>query len=177
LNELETVFTNIDYFAERASNIELAKYKEILRSEHISSYDGSEQHAYFCAVPKSTFTCIGEAFPLLFIHCLYDFNDWEKHNSPYGDLDKKEWRKFLATGWIPDFLGISKDRTKIDCKIVREDEFSSSLFPVANELAKLAIQSPIQQVVRYGAIDAWNIHDYLIETKTEYIDFQYGTTA
>jgi hypothetical protein len=55
LDNLKEIFTNLDYLSECASNIALMEYKGIIRSE---------QGAYFCAVPKLSHTCIGEAFPL-----------------------------------------------------------------------------------------------------------------
>ena len=177
MDELERLFTNLDYFAKRASNIDLSEHSGIFRSKHIASDDNSEQRAYFCAVPKSNFICIGAAFPLLFIHCLHDFNEWEKNNTSHDVFDKTEWENELMTFWIPEFLGVSKGSTLAEYKTVKEDDFRSSWFSIANKIAELAILSPIKRIVRYGEINAWNIYNYLIETETEYIDFQYWTTA
>ena len=55
----------MEYLSECASNIELMEYTGIIRSERVSSKDSSEQGAYFCAVPKLNYTCIGEAFNLV----------------------------------------------------------------------------------------------------------------
>jgi len=157
--------------------MELIKYKGFFRSEHISSSGNSEQKAYFCAVPKSNFTCMGDAFPLLFIYCLYDFQEWDKYNTPCGDLDTAELKKILMEVWMPEFLGISQGSTGVGYKFVKEDEFRDNWFTITNRIAELAIQSPIQRIVRYGTVDAWHSYNFLIETQTEYIDFQYWTTA
>jgi len=172
---LDKMFTDLDYLAECASNIELAQYNGIIRSEHIGG--NYEQRAYFCAIPKSRFSCLSEALPLLFIYSLYDFEEWEKENHVLDNLDKTEWRNILRRIWIPEHFTLSKDCTKVEYKITNEDEFRSEWFPIVNEIADTAILSPIQQIVRYGLINAWNFYNYLIETETEYIDFQYWTSA
>ena len=176
-NGLEKIFNNLDYFAECASNIELAQYNGVIRSEHIASLDGSEQRAYFCAVPKSNFSCMGEAVPLLFIYNLYDSEEWEKDDTPPADLDKTEWKNILTRIWIPEYFAISKDCANIDYEITKEEDFRKDWFPIVNKIVERAILSPVQQIVRYGMIKAWNYYDYLIETETEYINFQYWTTA
>ncbi|WFR59308.1 hypothetical protein QA584_09535 [Anaerocolumna sp. AGMB13025] len=167
----------MEYLSECASNIELMEYNGIIRSERVASKDSSEQGAYFCAVPKLSYACIGEAFPLLLIHDLYDSQGWEKDKPPFNNFNKTEWKNLLRTIWIPEYLSLRKDDIKVEYKSVTEVEFCNDWLPITKQIAASAIQSSIQQIVRYGLIDAWNFSNYLIETKTEYIDFQFWTTA
>lgn len=177
MDKLEKLFTDLDYLSECASDIELTDYKKIIRSERIASQDSSEQGAYFCAVPKMNFKCIGDAFPFLFIHDLYDSQEWKKDKPPFNNFDKNEWKNLLRTIWIPECLSLRQERHKVEYKIVTVNEFYNDWLPIAKQISISAIRSPIRQIIRYGSIDAWNFSNYLLETKTEYIDFQFWTTA
>lgn len=175
MDELKKFFTDLDYLSECASDIELLEYIGLICSKRVTSKDNSEQGAYFCAVPKSNFTCIGDVFPLLFIHDLYDSEEWEKDKPAFTNCEKINWKNLLRTIWIPKYLSHGQD--KIEYKSATEVEFYNVSLPVSKLIATSAIHSPIQQIIRYGLIDAWNFSNYLLETQTEYIDFQFWTTA
>ncbi len=176
METLTELFNNPDILADYATQINLSASLEIIRSDRISSKDSSEQGGYFCAVSKKYFSSIGNAYPLLFIHDLYDSQEWDKNKPPFNNFNEKEWKTYLSSIWIPEYLAINETGQVLH-KTVYEADFRADWLQIANPLAELAFQSPIQTIIRYGMIEAWNFSDYLIETETEYIDFQYWTTA
>lgn len=172
LNILHRLFSNIDYFAECASEVNIKDYKNMIRSKQIFSHDSSEQGAYFCAVPKSHCNSFEMAISILFINSLYEFEEWNKEEKPFENFNKSEWKGYLKNIWIPEYFACY-DTLSIKYKQVNLIEG----LPIANEILDLAILSPILFIVRYGIIEAWNFFDYLVETETEYINFQSWTTA
>lgn len=169
---LYKLFSNIDYFAECASEVDIKDYKNIIRSNHIYSHDGSEQGACFCAVPKTHCDSLKMAVSILFINSLYEFQEWNKDKEPFDDFNKSDWKGYLKEFWIPEYFACH-DTFSIEYKQVNSVEG----LPIADKLLDLAISSPALLIIRYGMIEAWNFFDYLIETETEYIDFQSWTTA
>lgn len=169
---LNALFNNIDYFAECASEVDIRDYKNIIRSKKIYSHDSSEQGAYFCAVPKTNCDSFEMAVSILFIHSLYEFEEWMKDKEPFDNFSKSKWKGYLKELWIPDYFAC-RDTMSIKYEQVNSIEG----LPIADKLFDLAISSPALLIIRYGMIEAWNSLDYLIETETEYIDFQSWTTA
>lgn len=171
LDTLFRLFHDLDYFAECASEVDIQKYKDIIRSNQIYSHDGSEEGGYFCALPKIYCNSVEMAVSLLFINCLYEHEEWNKDES-LDTSDRVKWKSLLKEQWIPAYFDC-KGSISIEYKQVK----SLKNFPIADKLLHLAIPSPPVLIFRYGMINAWNSYNYLIETETEYIDFQSWTMA
>ncbi len=170
LNTLFKLFCNLNYFAECASEVDIQNYKNVIRSNQI--YSHGEQGAYFCAVPKIYCSSFEMAVSILFINSLYEFEEWNKDKGAFDNFNRSEWKGDLKKYWIPEYFSCH-DTLFIEYKQVD----SMENLPIADKLFDLAIQSPVLLIIRYGMIDAWNSFEYLIETETEYINFQSWTTA
>ena len=168
---------DLDRLSEYASKIDLRRYKGVYRNGYVSSQDFSEQGAYFCAVSKSLISFVTEVFPLMLIHSLYEFQEWPKEEEPFADFSQSEWKSLLRTHWIPEYLGLKDGAKTVAHRFVSETKFKEDWLPISNQIATAALTSPILTIVRYSEIDAWNFSNYIIETATEYVDFQYWTTA
>lgn len=175
METLKKLFSDPDTLAELIADIDLSAYLNMIRTNRIASNDGSEEGGYFCAVPRHSFSSLGEAYPLLLLHDLYDSEEWDKSQLPFQIFDKNEWITALRTYWIPEYLAVGENK-QVSFKTVTETQFYNDWLPIAGQLAD-DIKSPVQSIIRYGMIDAWNFSDYLVVTETEYIDFQYWTTA
>lgn len=170
LNTLYKLSNNIDYFAECASEVDIKDYKNVIRSMY--SNDGNEEGVYFCAIPKTHCDSFEMALSILFINSIYEFQEWNKDKEPFDNFNKSEWKGYLKGFWIPEYFACD-DTLSIQYKQVNSVE----CFPIADKLLNLAISLPALLIIRYGMLEAWNSLDYLIETETEYIDFQSWTTA
>ena len=174
MDEWIKLFSDLDLLAELCSNAEVHKLKNIIRDKRVSSEDSSEQGAYFCAVSKDYVSSFTEAFPLLLIYELYRSYEWEL--KPILN-DKEEWKKLLRFRWLSESLSLKKDDKIAPHKFVDEETFRKNWLPIAYKIEADALQSPICRIARYADINAWNFSDYIIETETEYVIFEYWTTA
>lgn len=177
MEELFELFSDLELLSQLAANTDWKEHKNFIRHELVYSQDSSEQGAYFCAVSKSLFSSVGEAFPLLLIHDICNYDMWAENNTPCDIVDRQEREHILRTIWIPEYLGLTKDTDTVSYKLVTEFDFRRDWLPIVNQIAFTALRSPIRSIVKYGRIDSWNSSSYIIETDEEYIDFQYWTTA
>lgn len=167
------MFCNLDYFAEFSSKVDIKNYKDSIRSNSVYSHDGTEEGAYFCAIPKLCCNSLEMAVSILFIHSLYDSQEWSKAKKAWEDnFNTDEWKEYLKNHWIPEYFSC-RDASGI--KYTQVDYIDG--FSIKDKILDIAIPSPVLFIIRYGDIKAWNSFDYLIETKNEYIFFQSWTTA
>ena len=167
LNAIDKLFSDIDYFAECASKVQIEKYSDIIRSKCIYSRD-TERGAFFCAIPKSCCDSPEKAVPILFIYSLYDAQEWPKTEESWSeDFTIKDWKRYLKTIWIPDCFS---------CKGASRIPYTQSDIikgpTLKDELLKIAVLSPVLSIIRCGTIDEGYFFTYVIETEDEYIFFE-----
>lgn len=173
LNTVDKLFCHIDHFAECASKVAIENYKDNIRSNFVSSLDGREEGAYFCAIAKSCCASLEMALPILFIYSLYDHEEWPKTEKPWkNNFNTGEWEEYLKNLWIPRYFSC-QGASRIN--YIQVDVIEG--FDIKDKILGSAIQSPVLFIIRYGDIHAWNSFDYLIETEDEYIIFESWTTA
>jgi len=168
-SNLLKLFGDVDYLAECASNVDLRCHINYIRSERIYARDNSETGAYFSAVCKSHCKSIDAAFLVLFVYSLHDFEEWPK-NKPL-EIEKNEWKGYLRNIWIPEYL-LNDKAMSISFRQTNDIE----RFEIADNIIGSAISSPVLSIIHYGYEERYSF-EYIIETETEFIDFQSWTTA
>jgi len=88
-----------------------------------------------------------------------------------NQLQFGKWKGYLRNIWIPQYL-LNDKAPSISFRQTNDIE----RFEIGDKIIESAISSPILSIIHYE-YEEWYSFEYLIETETEFIDFQSWTTA